>query len=137
MGNISRFEDLRVWQAAREIVNAIYQLTQRDAFSKDVVLVKQIRRSAISIMSNIAEGYQSASDKKFANYVNIAKSSAGECRSQIYIASDQQYINNEQSVEILNKLTSISKQLSKLESYLRKENLSPNQTKDYELPYNT
>jgi four helix bundle protein len=137
MGNISRFEDLRVWQAAREIVNAIYQITQRDALSKDVVLVKQVRRSAISIMSNIAEGYESASDKKFANYVNIAKSSAGECRAQIYIASDQQYINNKQSVEILNKLTSISKQLSKLESYLRKENLSPNQTKDYELPYNT
>jgi four helix bundle protein len=70
-------------------------------------------------MSNIAEGFESASDKKFANYVNIAKASAGECRSQVYVSIDQGYISQQKGNELLNRLISISRQLSKLETYLR------------------
>ena len=135
MAGIERFEDLRVWQSARDMVNEIYRLTNKKSFSKDYALVNQIRRSAISVMSNIAEGFESASDRKFANYANIAKSSAGECRSQVYIASDQSYINSSELENLTSRLTSISKQLSRLEAYLRQENRNPNQLNDLDIPY--
>ena len=135
MAGIERFEDLRVWQASREMVNEVYRLSNQKSFSKDFALVNQIRRSAISVMSNIAEGFESASDKKFANYANIAKSSAGECRSQVYIASDQNYISSSEKENLILRLSSISKQLSKLESYLRQENRNPNQLNDFDIPY--
>lgn len=77
-------------------MNDIYEMTKKSPFAKDFALIDQIRRSAISILSNIAEGFESATDKKFANYVNIAKSSAGECRAQIYIAIDQGYVTQKQ-----------------------------------------
>lgn len=135
MSTVRRFEDLRVWQLAREIVNDIYQLTNIGPFSKDFALMNHIRRSAISVLSNIAEGFEAGTDKKFANYVNIAKSSAGECRAQLYLALDQSYIDKNEFELLKEKLISVSKQLSKLETYLRSE--QTNRVNDFEIKYRT
>lgn len=93
MATVKRFEDLNVWKLAREIVNHIYDASRNNEFSRDFPLMNQIRRSAISILSNIAEGFESGSDAKFANYLRIAKGSAGECRAQLYLAYDLKYIS--------------------------------------------
>lgn len=133
MATVKRFEDLDVWKLTREIVNHIYDASRHNEFSRDFALMNQIRRSAISILSNIAEGFESGTDKKFANYVNIAKASAGECRAQLYVVWDQDYMSTEVFNTINRKLTIVSKQLSKLESYLRSEKTS--RVSDFEIKY--
>ena len=93
---VQRFEDLICWQKARELTNIIYELTQLPQFGKDFELVRQIRRAAISTMSNIAEGFDRWSRKEFVRFLDISKGSAGEVRSQLYIGLDRQYITAEQ-----------------------------------------
>jgi four helix bundle protein len=88
-----RFEDLEVWQLSRELVKSIYKLTSGTRFSKDFGLANQIQRSAVSIMSNIAEGFERKSKKEFISFLSIAKGSCGELRSQLYIGLDLSYIN--------------------------------------------
>ena len=86
-------EDLEVWQEGRYLTKMIYDITKRKAFSKDFALKDQIRRAAISITSNIAEGYERYSDKQFLYFLSIAKGSTSEVRSQLYVALDQEYID--------------------------------------------
>jgi|SRR5699024_905843 len=118
MATIRKFEELDVWKLSREIVNAVYDLSNNDVFSKDFALRDQICRSAISMLSNIAEGVESGTDKQFARYLKIAKGSAGECRAQLYIALDQQYISQIECKNLKKKLMRCSKKLSRLISYL-------------------
>ncbi|MFH5834121.1 four helix bundle protein [Halalkalibaculum sp. DA384] len=134
MPTITKFEDLEVWQLARDIVNEVYTLTNSQDFSQDYALNDQIRRSAIGIMSNIAEGFESGSDKQFARYLKIAKGSAGECRAQCYIALDQDYISKSEFNNCKDKLTKCSGKLSRLISYL---NGSTNQVNELEIIYDT
>ena len=95
MGTISRFEEIKAWQTARELTRQIYQLSALGVFSRDFGLRDQIRRAAISVMSNIAEGFESQTQALFIKYLGIAKASAGEVRSQLYIASDLGYLSPE------------------------------------------
>ncbi len=88
-----RFEDLLVWQRARELTRVIYELTQGGAFARDFGLRDQIRRAAVSVMSNIAEGFERGSDTEFGHFLSIAKGSCGEVRCQLYVASDQGYVD--------------------------------------------
>jgi len=91
---IERFEDIQVWQKSRELVKSVYQATsQTQAFKQDFSLKDQVRRAAISVMSNIAEGYARRSDKAFANFLHIAQGSTSEVQSQLYIALDLNYIS--------------------------------------------
>lgn len=133
MATVNTFEDLEVWKLARQIVNHVYDVSKKNEFSKDFALTNQMRRSAISILSIIAEGFESGTDKKFANYVNIAKASAGECRAQLYIALDQSYITEKEFNNVKSDLITVSKKLSKLETYLRSDN--QNRVSDYEIEY--
>jgi four helix bundle protein len=96
------FEDLIVWIKARELVNSIYAVTKKDKFKKDWALVDQIRRAAISVMSNISEGFERGSNAEFIQFLYIAKASCGEVRCQIVIAFDQGYINKEEFNDICN-----------------------------------
>lgn len=89
------FEELHIYQRARELTNAVYSLTREDAFARDRGLVDQIRRAAVSIMSNIAEGFERGSSTEFIQYLYIAKGSCGEVRAQLSIACDQRYISAE------------------------------------------
>jgi len=116
---IERFEDIEAWKKAREVVNSIYQMSRDGEFSKDFALRTQIRRAAISIISNIAEGFSRRSNREFVQFLFVAKASAAEVQSQLYIAMDQCYISNEQFEEIYELLDHCVRQISNFITYLR------------------
>jgi four helix bundle protein len=120
MAKVERFEDLKVWQAARDIVNAVYRASSTGAFSKDYALRDQIRRAAVSIPSNIAEGFSRHSNKEFVQFLFIAKGSTAEVQSQLYAALDQHYISQEAFDKMYQELEVVAKQLSRLITYLKR-----------------
>ncbi|MCU0413359.1 MAG: four helix bundle protein [Ignavibacteriaceae bacterium] len=93
---IERFEDIESWKAGRELTKAIYSLTNKQAFSKDFGLKDQIQRASVSITSNIAEGFDSKTNKAFINFLNYSFRSASEIQSLLYAAYDLQYINKDE-----------------------------------------
>ena len=95
MALIKRFEDILAWQEARKMVNAIYQITREGAFSKDFGLRDQFQRAAVSVMANIAEGFDCESHVEFARFLGIARRSAVEVQSLLYAALDIGYISEE------------------------------------------
>jgi len=113
----NKFEDIPVWQEAREFVSEIYDITSKH-FKKDFDLIKQLRRAALSIVLNIAEGFERKSNKDFARFINNAKGSAGECRAVFYIALDLKYLPESDFIQIREKTINISRQLSKFADYL-------------------
>ncbi len=119
MAKIGRFEDMEVWQQARMIVKKIYSITCQGKFSRDFGLREQIQRAAISIMSNIAEGFERGTNKEFIQFLFIAKGSAGEVRSQLYIALDLGYIEEDTFNSLNADLISISSQISGFIQYLK------------------
>lgn len=119
MTAFKKFEDMEVWKKSMNLTRLIYQTTNQPSFSKDYNLVNQIRRSAISISSNIAEGVERDGNKEFINFLYIAKGSCGELRCQLYIATDQQYLKAESFQEMYNLATEISFSLNKLIKYLQ------------------
>jgi four helix bundle protein len=96
VSGIERFEDLVAWQKARQLTKAIYAATQQANFTEDFGLTGQIQRAAVSIMSNIAEGFERGSNPDFHRFLVIAKASSAEVRSQLYVALDIGYINQTQ-----------------------------------------
>ena len=119
MAKFSSFEEIISWQKARELNKDIYFITNdNNSFSKDFGLRDQIRRSSISISSNIAEGFERETTKEFIRFLYIAKASAGEFRSQLYLAFDLKYINNEKFETLKLKVNEVSKLISGLIKYL-------------------
>lgn len=96
MSGITRFEDMQAWQKARELTAGIYELTRTGEFAKDYALRDQIRRAAISVMSNLAEGFERSSRQEFHQFLSIAKGSCAEVRSQLYTALDAGLIDQEE-----------------------------------------
>ena len=119
MSTFERFEDIESWQKARELTKAIYQATSKGEFAKDFALRDQIRRACISIMSNIAEGYSRGGNKEFINFLAIARGSTGEMKSQLYIALDLGYINQDSFTNLAQMATSIEKLIGGLIRYLQ------------------
>lgn len=119
MASIKRFEDLEVWQLARELAKDIFELTKKTLFSKDFELKGQINKSAGSIMDNIAEGFERGGNKEFSQFLFIAKGSCGETRSQLYRAADRDYISKDEFSSVCRKAEKVSKQLSGLANYLK------------------
>lgn len=117
---IKQFEDLKVWQSSREFVNRIYKLTSNDSFKKDFGLKDQIQRAAVSIMNNIAEGFERDNNKEFIRFLIYSKGSAGEVRSLLYIASDLNYISKDEFSECYNLSIDIITQLANYTKYLTK-----------------
>jgi four helix bundle protein len=93
MSKIEEFEDFIAWQKARELTRAVYEATRQGAFAKDYGLSGQIQRAAVSIMSNIAEGFERGNPREFQQFLSIAKASCAEVRSQLYVALDAGYLN--------------------------------------------
>ncbi len=121
MGKFSSFEEINSWQRARSLNKRIYLITETDDFKKDFDLARQIRRCSVSISSNIAEGFERNTDKEFIHFLFIAKGSAGEFRSQLYLAFDLGYITQEAFNELLLEISEISKLLSGFIKYLSKQ----------------
>jgi len=121
MSKVSQFEDLRIWQEARELVKLIYNTINSDpAGSKDWGFRNQIQTAVVSIMNNIAEGFERGSDKDFARFLDIAKASCGEVRSMLYLVEDLNYIDSKNSIDLRDKTVSISKGISALTKHLRR-----------------
>jgi len=92
MAKIIRFEDIEAWQNARLLTKTIYQTTARGAFARDFSLCDQIRRAGVSTMSNIAEGFERGGNREFVQFLSNAKGSAGEIKSQLYVALDAGFL---------------------------------------------
>ena len=120
MPTIQRFEDLAVWQQAREVTKNIYQLTNQGEFARDFGLKDQIRRSSVSIMANIAEGFVRRTDRDFLNFLNISRSSAAEVKSHLYVALDQGYLDDQKFCELFEDLESVSRMIYGLVKHLKK-----------------
>lgn len=122
------FEELNVYQRARELTNRVYELTRDGSFARDFGLVDQIRRASVSIMSNIAEGFERGTNAEFVQFLFIAKGSCGEVRAQVSIACDQKYVSKENFEDVTDRCRRISGMLSNLISYLRQPQFAGRRT---------
>lgn len=120
MQNFKSFEDIESWKKSRIFNQLIYNKTNNIKFDKDFDLKRQIRRASVSISSNIAEGFERNTDKEFIHFLYIAKASAGEVRSQLYLSYDLNYLDEESFNILKNKIIEISKIISGLIKYLKK-----------------
>jgi four helix bundle protein len=123
MAKIEKFEDLEAWKMARKATKDVYEISSSEQFSRDFALVNQMRRASISVLSNIAEGFERGGDKEFLQFLSIAKGSCGEVRAQLYVALDQNYIDDEKFKRISEGLSETSRVISGLMKYLRQSEL--------------
>jgi four helix bundle protein len=120
MASVQRFEELEVWQNARALTREIYKSSNSGAFAKDFALKDQLRRASISILSNIAEGFERSGNREFSHFLYMAKGSAGELRAQLYAAFDLNYIPQNDFQTLSASSETIAKQLSSLIKYLER-----------------
>jgi four helix bundle protein len=123
MARVTRFEDLDAWQRARELAGAIYRQSESGRFASDFGLRDQIRRAAVSVMSNVAEGFERGGDQEFVQFLATAKGSCGELRAQLYIAKDQGYLNDDEFAALHDAATEVSRLIAGLMKYLRQSPL--------------
>ena len=119
MSTIKSFEDLPAWQDARKFTNKIYNLTNKFPKEELYGLTSQIRRATVSIMSNVAEGFDRRSDKEFSNFLSIARASAAEVQNDLYIALDLNYISQTEFNQLYQEAKKIAKQINGLMNYLK------------------
>jgi four helix bundle protein len=119
MATYESFEELEVWKLAMDLCTEIYLITNFDAFSKDFGLKDQIRRSSVSVPSNISEGYERDSKNQFIYFLTIAKGSCGELKTQLMIARNLNYIDEKTYVKLADKSTITGKQLGGFINYLK------------------
>ena len=108
---ITRFEELQVWQKAKRLCVDVYRMTGNGPFARDFGLRDQIQRAAVSVMSNIAEGFERNSRAEFARFISIARGSAGEVRSQVYLARELGYVNEADCSALLASCAEITRML--------------------------
>jgi four helix bundle protein len=118
MTAIIRFEDIEAWKTARELTRLIYEQTQNGQFTWDFGLSNQMRQASVSIMSNIAEGFESLTSALFTDYLGRAKASAGELRAQLYIALDIGYITETEFSGLYELCDKYSRQVTRFMQYL-------------------
>jgi four helix bundle protein len=120
MSKIIRFEEMEVWKSARNLAKNVYTVSKKPLFLSDYSLRDQIRRAAVSIVSNIAEGSDSQSNLTFIRYLASARGSAAEVRTQLYLALDFGYISSEECVALISQTESIGRQITGFMLYLKK-----------------
>jgi len=116
-----KFEDLVAWQKARELTRAVYQVSASGAFAKDFGLRDQVRRSAVSVMSNLAEGFERGSRSEFHQFLSIAKASCAELRSQFYVALDTQYLDHPAFLRLLSQAEEVARIIGGLRVAVQKQ----------------
>lgn len=119
MPTFKKFEEIQVWQKARTITARIYSLSNNVPFSRDFSLRDQAKRASLSIMANVAEGHGRRTKAEFANFLNIARASAIELQSHLYVALDLQYISQRDFDDLYDELEQISRMTLSLSKYLR------------------
>jgi four helix bundle protein len=117
---IKNFEDLKAWQKGRELAGFIYSLTRKQKFSRDFGLSGQIRAAAGSVMHNVAEGFESGYDAEFARFLKLARRSAAEVQSELYLALDTGYITEDELREAYELAVDAKKLINGMISYLNK-----------------
>ncbi|MCB0744346.1 MAG: four helix bundle protein [Ignavibacteriae bacterium] len=118
--SIKQFEDLKVWQASREFITLTYKLTSKPNFKTDFGLKDQFQRASVSVMNNIAEGFERDNNKEFVRFLTYSKGSAGEVRSLLYVALDLEYISESEFLEHYNLAIDIITQIANFIKYLNK-----------------
>lgn len=121
MRQIRRFEDLVAWQKARGLTKAVYEATQQERFARDFGLSGQIQRASVSIMSNIAEGYERANPGDFHRFLSIAKASCAEVRSQLYVALDIGYISADAFKQLITHADEVGRIIGGLRSSIDRD----------------
>ena len=124
MATFKRFEEIESWKRARKLTNKVYQVSRQGDFARDFTL--QVRRACISIMSNIAEGYDRSGTKEFVQFLSTAKGSAAEVRCQLYIALDQGYIDKNEFTELVGATLETQCLIGGLMNYLRRSGYKGN-----------
>jgi four helix bundle protein len=127
---IKRFEDLTSWQKARELNRLVYQVSKNGTFAKDYGLRDQIRRASISVMSNIAEGFERGGDKEFIQFLSNAKGSCGEVRCQLYAALDENYLSETDFKQLYEQSLEVSRMIAGFMTYLRRSELRGSKFKE-------
>ena len=122
MGIAKQFEDLSVWKTARKLTYRVYRATSNERFEQDFGLNGQIQRSAVSVMSNIAEGFGSRTSRTFIQFLGYARRSAAEVQSHLYVALDMNYISQEEFDTLYAEAESCSRQLFGFMKYLNSAN---------------
>jgi len=123
MATIKRFEDIEAWKKARELTREVYRHSKVGPFSKDFGLRGQMCRAAVSVMSNIAEGFERGGNKEFMQVLAIAKGSVGEIEAQLYVALDQIYIDENEFVSLKRIAGSTKRLIGGLIGYLRQSGM--------------
>jgi four helix bundle protein len=123
MTTFKAFEDIEAWQAARALNREIYVLSSGQVFGRDFALRDQIRRASLSVMANIAEGFERDSNTEFAHFLRIAKGSAGEVRALLYAALDQEYVTQGDFAGLTEKCRSVSRRIQGLIEYLQQSEI--------------
>lgn len=122
MSKIEKFEDVVAWHKARELTREIYAHSKVGQFSKDFGLKDQIQRASVSILGNVAEGFDRGGDKEFTQFLSVSKGSCGEVRSHLYVALDQQYVTEPQFKSLYDREDEVGRLLAGFMDYLRKSN---------------
>ncbi len=117
---VQRFEDLIAWQKARGLTRQVYIATRSAGFSKDFGLTDQIQRASVSVMSNLAEGFERGSAADFHRFITIAKASCAEVRSQLYVALDIGYLSKDEFEQLLIQTEEVSKIIGGLKTSVAK-----------------
>jgi len=123
MSKIQKFEDVLAWQKARELTREIYTHARAGLFAKDFGLRDQIQRAAVSIMGNVAEGFDRGGDKEFIQFLSISKGSCGEVKSHLYVALDQQYVSSKQFDQLYTSADEVGRLLAGFMAYLKQSDL--------------
>ena len=119
MATFKEFEDIEAWRTGRQLTRGVYKVSKTGLFAKDFALRDQIRRAASSVMSNIAEGFERGGNAEFIQFLTVARGSAAEVQSLLYVALDEEYINQEQFRDLKALAVSSRRLIAGLVTYLR------------------
>lgn len=128
MSKIEKFEDLKCWQEARELVLLVFLTCRKESIKHDYALIDQLKRASLSVMNNIAEGFGRYSDKEFVRFLGIAQSSAQEVLSMTYVLLDLKYIDRETVEELQNRTNNAKNLILGLIKYLKNKNVGNTST---------
>jgi four helix bundle protein len=135
MATVQKFEDLQVWQDARILVKRVYQLTAKFPSHETFGLTNQLRRAAVSVMANIAEGFERGSNSEFIQFLFMARASNAEVRSHLYVALDLNYASHSEIEEIREHSERLSRRIKTLIDYLKHSDMKGHKFHEESVPY--